>query len=120
MPIRGIRGATQLVRDDRQEMSEAVVELVSEILDRNQLQIDQLVSALFTATPDLRSDFPASAARSLDLDEVPLICAQEIDVAGALPRVIRVLIHAEMASPRHEVVHVYLRGTEILRRDLGR
>ncbi len=120
MPIRGIRGATQLEHDDREEMSEAVVELLRALVDRNGLQLDELVSVLFTATPDLRCDFPASAARGLDLDGVPLICAQELDVVGALPRVIRILIHAEMAAPRDQVVHVYLRGTEILRRDLGR
>lgn len=120
MPIRGIRGATQLDHDDQDEMADAVVELLSAIMERNQLQTDALVSVLFTATADLRSGFPAAAARSLNLEDVPLICAQEIDVVGALPRVIRVLAHAEMAASRSEVVHVYLRGAEVLRQDLGR
>ena len=120
VPIRAIRGATRLGRDDEQEMAEAVVELLTCILDRNALETDDLVSVLFTATTDLRSDFPAAAARSLPLEDVPLICAQEIDVVGALPRVIRVLIHAELAVPRAEVVHVYLRGAEVLRQDLER
>lgn len=119
MPIRALRGATQLDQDDRREMAQAVVELLSAILERNELQTGALVSVLFTATSDLRSDFPAAAARSLNLEEVPLICAQEIDVVGALPRVIRVLIHAEMTCSRAEVVHVYLRGAEVLRQDLA-
>ena len=118
MPMRGIRGATVLQDDDAQEMAEAVTELVAEMLARNDLTSDALVSILFTATPDLRCAFPAAAARSLGLSDVPLICAQELDVHGALPRVVRVLAHAESDLPRSEVQHVYLRGAEALRQDL--
>jgi chorismate mutase len=119
MAVRGIRGATLLQADDAGEMAEAVTELVAEMLGRNGLTSDDLVSILFTATPDLHSAFPAAAARALGLGDVPLICAQELDVTGALPRVIRVLAHAECAVPRAQVQHVYLRGAESLRQDLA-
>jgi chorismate mutase len=77
------------------------------------------VSILFTATPDLTSAFPAAAARSLNLADVPLICAQEIDVDGAMSRVIRVLVHVESALARADIKHVYLRGAEALRQDIA-
>ena len=119
MAVRAIRGATRLSADDPAEMSEAVVELVTAMLERNDVDRADLISALFTATPDLVSMFPAAAARGLGLGDVPLICAQEIDVAGALTRVVRVMAHVETERPRAEVVHVYLRGAEVLRRDLA-
>lgn len=118
MAMRGIRGATQLASDDAAVMAEAVSELVGEMLERNALAPDSLVSILFTATPDLHSAFPAAAARGLGLSDVPLICAQEIDVEGALPRVVRVLAHADCDIPRGDIQHVYLRGAEVLRQDL--
>ena len=74
---------------------------------------------IFTATPDLHSEFPALAARQLGIGDVPLLCAQEIDVAGAMPRVIRVMVHAETDRTKAEVRHVYLRGAAALRRDLA-
>jgi len=117
--IRALRGATQLTADDPAEMADAVVELVSQILERNSLSTDDLISVVFTSTPDLRSAFPAAAARTLGIGDVPLLCAQELDVEGALPRVVRVLAHATLDRPRHEVVHVYLRGAEVLRQDLA-
>ncbi len=119
MPLRAVRGATQLRQDSRAEMTDAVVELMSALMSRNGIGVDDLVSVLFTATVDLRSEFPAAAARQLGLGEVPLICAQELDVEGALPRVVRVMVHAEMALPRAEVAHVYLRGADVLRQDLA-
>jgi chorismate mutase len=100
-------------------MRDRVVELIRSMLERNQLTVDDLVSVVFTATSDLRSEFPAAAAREIGLGEVPLLCAQEIDVAGALPRVVRVLAHAETDLPRAEVTHVYLNGAEVLRKDLA-
>jgi chorismate mutase len=108
-----------LERDDAAEMRDAVVELLSEMLERNSLTTADLVSVFFTATPDLHSDFPAAAARGLDLKDVPLICAQEIDVTGALTRVVRVMVHVDVDMPRPEIVHVYLRGAEVLRQDLA-
>jgi len=117
--MRAIRGATCLVADDAAEMSEAVLELLQEMFSRNAVDLEDLVSILFTATPDLTSAFPAAAARSLNLADVPLICAQEIDVVGAMPRVIRVLVHVESALARADVKHVYLRGAEALRQDIA-
>jgi len=100
-------------------MHEAVVELVAEMLERNGMSTEDLISIVFTATPDLHSEFPAAAARQLALGDVPLLCAQELDVPGSLPRVVRVLAHAETALARAEIVHVYLRGAEVLRKDLA-
>lgn len=119
MPMRGVRGATMLQDDDAEEMAAAVTELVAEMLSRNELTSDALVSILFTATPDLQCAFPAASARALGLSDVPLICAQELDVRGALPRVVRVLAHVECDLPRSAVQHVYLRGAEALRQDLA-
>lgn len=119
MSIRAIRGATCLQVDDATEMAEAVVELLGEMFTRNNVENSSLISVLFTATPDLKSAFPAAAARQMDLADVPLICAQEIDVAAAMSRVIRVLVHTESDLPRAEVKHVYLRGAEALRQDIA-
>ena len=119
MAVRAIRGATRLVQDDLVEMSEAVPELVQQMLDRNQLTTDDLISIIFTVTPDLVSGFPATAARSLHLGDVPLLCALEIPVPGALSRVIRVMATVETDLPRAQVSHVYLRGAQALRQDLA-
>jgi chorismate mutase len=119
MAVRAIRGATHLAADDADLMREAVVELVSEMLVRNHLTSDDLISVLFTSTPDLVSMFPAAAARALDIGDVPLMCAQEIDVPGAMARVVRVMAHVECDLPRGSVAHVYLRGAEVLRTDLA-
>lgn len=117
--MRALRGATCLVKDDAAEMRSAVVELLREMFDRNDVSNDQLVSILFTATPDIHSAFPAAAARELDLADVPLICAQELDVAGAMQKVIRVLVHVNTDQARSELKHVYLRGAEALRQDIA-
>ena len=118
MPVRAVRGATRLQADDSVEMTEAVEELVTEMLSRNGLSNDALISILFTSTPDLVCMFPAAAARGLGLGDVPLICAQEIDVPGAMARVVRVMMHVEIDKARSEISHVYLRGTQALRQDL--
>jgi chorismate mutase len=118
--VRAIRGATQLERDERGHLLDRVAELVTEVLHRNAVATDDLISVVFTATPDLRSEFPAYAARRIGITDVPLLCAQELDVVGAMPRVIRVLAHAETGLPRAEVRHVYLHGAAALRTDLRR
>ena len=119
MSVRALRGATRLSADDPGEMTEAVVELVRTMLERNGIGTDSLISVIFTSTPDLVCMFPAAAAREIGLGDVPLICAQEIAVPGALSRVVRVMVHAELDRPRSEVAHVYLRGAEALRQDLA-
>lgn len=120
MAVRALRGATALAADDAAEMSEAVVELLQAMLERNGLDTDDLISLLFTATPDLHSQFPAAAARSIGIADVPLLCAQELAVQGAMPQVVRIMAHVECDLARSEVTHVYLRGTEALRADLAR
>jgi chorismate mutase len=119
MAVRAVRGATQLEVDEREHLLSSVEELVSAMLQQNGLAIDDLISMLFTATPDVHCEFPAVAARQLGIGDVPLLCAQELDIAGAMPRVIRVLAHIETERPRAEIRHVYLRGAVALRRDLA-
>jgi chorismate mutase len=119
MAVRALRGATKLSKDDAVEMREAVVELLQELFQRNRVEPSDLISILFTATPDLRCGFPAAAARELPLGDVPLMCASELDIEGALPLVVRVLVHTETQRPRAELSHVYLRGAEVLRLDLA-
>ena len=111
-----IRGATQLGEDTQACMDEVVSELMGEILSENALTKSSLISAILTSTADLKSCFPASSARRSGWADVPLICAQEIDVVGAMPRVVRVLVHAYVRD-RLNVNHVYLRGTQALRQD---
>ena len=101
-------------------MRAAVVELLTEILEANSISKDDLISILFTATPDLKSDFPAAGVRELGLVDLPLICAQELDVEGSLPRTIRLLVHANSVLLRSEVTHKYLRGAQALRPDLSK
>ena len=119
MAVRAIRGAIQLEVDEREHLLSAVDELIRAILAENLLATDDLISMLFTATPDVRSEFPALAARPLGIGDVPLLCTQELDIEGAMPRVIRVMVHAETAMTKADVRHVYLRGAAALRRDLA-
>lgn len=120
MAVRAVRGATQVDRDERRDILDATAELLSAVLERNQLGPDDLISVLFTATADLRSEFPAYAAREMGIHDVPLLCASEIDVPGAMPRVLRLLAHVETDRPRERIRHVYLRGAAALRTDLRR
>jgi chorismate mutase len=117
--VRAVRGAVQLDQDERQHLLESTQELVREVLRVNDFGIEDLISVFFTVTPDLHSEFPALAARELGLGEVPLMCAQEIDVQGAMPRVVRLMAHVETDRTRAQVQHVYLRGATALRRDLA-
>jgi chorismate mutase len=117
--VRAIRGAIQLEVDEREHLLDRTRQLVREVLRANALDTASLISILFTVTADLRSEFPALAARELGLGDVPLLCTTEIDVPGALPRVVRLMAHAEMDVPRADVQHVYLCGAEALRRDLA-
>ncbi|GAA1867350.1 chorismate mutase [Pseudonocardia ailaonensis] len=118
MAVRAVRGAIQIDGDSRDDILEGTAELVTAVLKRNELTSDDIISILFTATPDLTAEFPAYAARLLGLTDVPLMCAVEIAVPGAMPRVLRLLAHVETDLPRADVHHVYLRGAAALRRDL--
>ena len=118
MAVRAVRGAIQVDEDDRQQVLDATTELLQTVLERNGLTQEDIISVLFTATPDLTSEFPAYAARQMGFVDVPLLCASEIAVAGAMPRVLRVLAHVETDRPRSEIKHAFLRGAAALRRDL--
>jgi chorismate mutase len=118
--VRAIRGATCLTADDAAQMREAVGELVSAMMTKNGIASESVVSVILTATPDLTSTFPAEGARQVGLTDVPLLCAQEMDVQGALPRVVRIMMHVNTDQPRSDIQHVYLRGAEVLRQDLHR
>lgn len=117
--VRAIRGAIQVDANDRDAIIGGTTELVAEVMERNNLTTDDVISVLFTATPDLTAEFPALAARKLGFHEVPLICCTEIDVPGALPRVVRLMAHIETDRPRSEINHVYLRGAVALRQDIA-
>ncbi|MEU1265977.1 chorismate mutase [Streptomyces cellulosae] len=119
LAVRAVRGATQVASDDPALIEQATVELLREILRRNGLSEADLISIVFTATHDLRSAFPAAAARRLGLTDVPLLCTAEIAVPGSLDRVIRVLAHAHSPQPRDAMHHVYLGATAALRPDLS-
>ncbi len=115
--LHALRGAISVERDDAEEILDATTELMREIMDRNVLSPEQVVSCIFTVTDDLTAEFPAVAARALGFEQVPLLCAREIPVPGSLRRVIRVLIHY-YADGDHEARHVYLREAATLREDL--
>lgn len=119
MEIRAIRGAVQIAVDSKEAMRTGVQELIAKILVENSLAIEDLISIFFTATPDLISDFPAASARGLGLDAIPLICAVEIAVPGALPRTIRALVHCRSSLSHREIRHIYLGGAASLRQDLA-
>ncbi len=119
MPVRAIRGATTLDVDDRDHLHGRTQELVESLMSANALEPDDVISVIFTCTPDIVSDFPAAAARELGFGAVPLMCAQEMAVPGALPLVVRVLAHVETARERADVTHVYLHDAVALRRDLA-
>ncbi|MFZ3494498.1 chorismate mutase [Streptomyces sp. 5.8] len=118
MSVRALRGAIQLEVDERGHLLDGVRTLFQEMLAANGLDQEELVSLFFTATPDLVSEFPAVAARDLGVTDVPMMCAQELDIAGSLPRVVRILAYAETELSKREIKHVYLGGAAALRRDL--
>ena len=117
MRLRALRGATTVESNDAEAILAGTEELVREVMERNDLSADDMVSCIFTCTNDLDAEFPAVAARRLGLNGVPLLCAREIDVPGALPRVIRLMLHC-YADESAEVRHVYLHEAKALRRDL--
>ena len=112
-----VRGATSVEHNNSDVILARTEEVMREVIARNALEIDQFVSCIFTATTDLNAEFPALAARRIGFDRVPLLCASEIDVPGALPSVIRVLAHY-YAPAGHVTQHVYLGEARSLRADL--
>ena len=119
MSVRAIRGATQVEANTAESIYAGVVELLSEILSANAITPDDVISVLFTSSPDLNAAFPAAGAREVGFASVPLICAVEIDVPGALERTIRVMAHVETAASADSISHIYLHGAKSLRRDIA-
>ena len=118
MRLVALRGANTVTENTSEAILSATDALMREILSRNRLGADDLVSCIFTLTPDLDAQFPAVAAREMGLSSVPLLCAREIPVPGALPQVIRVLMHAYLPDPEARPQHVYLGDAIKLRLDL--
>lgn len=116
--ILALRGATTLDFDDEPHMVERVRDLLGEMMARNAVDHDDIISIFFTATDDLHCAFPALAARRMGLGDVPLICARELDVDGGTPRCVRVMMHLTSSRTRSEMRHVYLEGARGLRDDL--
>jgi chorismate mutase len=116
--LRALRGATTCDEDTPAEIESKTQQLVKELLARNEIDHDDLVSVVFTATEDLTSQFPATAARGVGLGDVPLLCARELSIDGGMPRCIRILVHCYTDRARDELHHVYLEGARALRDDL--
>lgn len=118
MPLRALRGATTIDEDTEEQIHERVVALLEAVLERNDVDHEDLVSIVFTATDDVHAAFPAAAARTMGLGDVPLLCARELSIVGGTPRCIRVLVHLETDLARADLHHVYLEGAVGLRDDL--
>jgi chorismate mutase len=117
MRLFALRGANTAPANEADAILGATDELMRELMGRNALEVDAMVSCIFTLTDDLDAEFPAVAARALGLSRVPLLCAREVPVPGSLPRVIRVMVHY-YAADDHEPRHVYLGEARVLRADL--
>jgi chorismate mutase len=113
-----LRGATTCIEDSKGEIETRTQQLVRDMLDRNGIAHDDIVSILFTATDDLHAEFPATAARALGLGDIPLICARELDIVHGMPLTIRVMMHFYGDQQRATLHHVYLEGARALRDDL--
>jgi chorismate mutase len=119
MLVRGIRGATTVRANTREDILRAAGELLDEIVRSNEVDREQVASIIFTTTPDLNAEFPAVAAREAGWTDVALECLHEMNVPGALARCLRVLMHVNTDRAQHEIKHVYLHGARVLRRDLA-
>ena len=115
---RGIKGATTVERNTREDILAATTELLQLMIEQNGIDPDDVASALFTTTSDLNAEFPAVAARRIGWTEVPLCCAHELDVPGSLRMCLRILLHVNTDKTAQQVVHVYIRGARVLRPDL--
>jgi chorismate mutase len=119
MPVRGIRGAITADANTAEAICEVTRELLAGMVERNNLDPQEIASAWFTTTADLNAAFPAYAARAMGWIDVPLVCTTEIPVPNALERVVRVLLHYNTDLPQSAIHHVYLRGATVLRQDLA-
>lgn len=119
MTVRAIRGAIQVEANTPEAIAAGTKELLAQILIANSLPVSDVISVLLTATPDLNAAFPAAAAREVGFQSTPLLCAVEIDVPGALPRVVRAMVTVETSLKADEISHIYLGGAQALRRDIA-
>lgn len=119
MRTRGVRGAIQIPENNREAIFNATLTLLKEMLEKNSIPIDEIVSIFLTATVDINAEFPAYAVRRMGLLSVPLLCAQEIDVPDSMKRVIRILIHFNTEKKQADITHCYLGETIKLRPDQG-
>ncbi|MBV8161083.1 MAG: chorismate mutase [Acidimicrobiia bacterium] len=117
--VRALRGATTLDADTTAQMEERVRALLLEMLERNGVHHDDIISIIFTATDDLHALFPATAARALGLGDLPLLCARELGIEGATPRCVRVLMHLSTERVAHDLRHVYLEDAQGLNDELN-
>jgi chorismate mutase len=115
MVTRGIRGATTVPANTREEILDAARELLDTIVRLNEIERDDVASIIFTTTPDLDAEFPAVAAREAGWTDVALECLHEMNVPGALPRCLRLLMHVNTELAQNEITHVYLRDAGVLR-----
>ncbi|MGV7928756.1 MAG: chorismate mutase [Spirochaetota bacterium] len=118
MPVRGVRGATTVGKNDREEILERTGELLRALVERNGIAPSDIASAVFSVTGDIDAEFPAVAARRMGWIYTPLMCTREIPVPGSLPLCIRVLLHVNMDRPQEDIIHLYLREARKLRPDL--
>ncbi len=116
--MRGIRGATTVDRNEREAILDATRELLEHMVQANDILAEDVATAWFTTTPDLTADFPAIAARQLGWTNVALMCGHEMNVPGALPMCLRVMLLVNTTRRQEDIVHVYLRGARVLRPDL--
>lgn len=119
MSVRAIRGAIQVESNSAEAITAGTRELLLEIIATNGLEVSDFISVLFTASKDLTATFPAAAAREIGFGSIPLICAVEIDVPGALDRTIRLMAHVETPLRADEISHIYLAGAKALRADIA-
>ncbi|MCX7715019.1 MAG: chorismate mutase [Clostridia bacterium] len=116
--VRAIRGAITVENNDRDEILSATVEMLKKMIEENNLKIEDMISIIFTLTPDLNAVFPAVAAREMGIVDVPLMCMSEIDIEGALPKCVRIMLYINSEKSLKEIKHVYLRKATVLRPDL--
>lgn len=119
MPVRGVRGATTVTRNQKEEILDVTKELLATMLEVNEISTEEIASAWITTTPDLYAEFPAVAARQMGWTQVPLMQSHEMSVPGMLPLCIRVLLHWNTEKPQNDIRHVYLREAARLRPDLS-
>jgi chorismate mutase len=117
--LRGVRGAITVEKDERELILLATKELLAKMIEENSIEVDDVASAFFSLTPDLRTEFPAVAAREMGWSDVPLFCVKELDIEGSLPKCVRILLHWNTDKKPSEISHAYMRDAIKLRPDIN-